>query len=322
VSSTKIAEILMTRFIHDQFAKDYLEELLSPLGEIQSPRRVAGEVRQIDVYFVPNPTATGDRSTLGLLGKLATTTALFEPFRNPATVPEICDCLLKLLEVRGELQRETNRNSRNLSDTELPKLWIITPTASVKLLSGFGATLNTDWPNGVYLMQEYLRTGIIVIHQLPRTPETLWLRILGRGNVQKQAIDELEALPGDSQIRTNALELFYQLQENLGLNQSLAEDRELVMRLRPLFQERLAEVERLAEQRGEQRGERRGEQRGKQEGRQLVVENLLRFRFGSLDEELSAIIEPLLALPPEEFTPLLVQLSREELLARFRSPNS
>jgi hypothetical protein len=296
----------MTRFIHDQFAKDYLEELLSPLGKIKSSHRVAGEVRQIDVYFVPNPTETGDRSTLGLLGKLATTTALFEPFRNPATVPEICDCLLKLLEVRGELQRETNRNSRNLSDTELPKLWIITPTASVKLLSDFSATLKADWPNGVYFMPQNLRTGIIVIHQLPKTPETLWLRILGRGNVQKQAIDELEALPVDSIIRTNALELFYQLQESLGLNQSLAvEDRELVMRLRPLFQERLAEVERLAEQRGEQ----------------LVVENLLRFRFGSLDEELSAIIEPLLALPPEEFTPLLVQLSREELLARFRESN-
>jgi hypothetical protein len=293
----------MTRFIHDQFAKDYLEELLSPLGEIQSPRRVAGEIRQIDIYFVPNPTPTGDRTALGLLGRLATTTALFEPFRNLATVPEICDCLLKLLEVRGELQRETNRNSRNLSDAELPKLWILTPTASAQLLSGFSATIKADWPSGVYFMPEYLRTGIIAIHQLPRTPETLWLRILGRGTAQKQAIDELEALPADSPLRANALELFYQLQENLGFNQSLAiEDRELVMRLRPLFQERLAEVERLAEQRGEQ----------------LVVENLLRFRFGSLDEQLSAIIAPLLALPPEEFTPLLVQSSREELLARFR----
>lgn len=296
----------MTRFIHDQFAKDYLEELLSPLGEIQSPRRVAGEVRQIDVYFVPNPTATADRNALGLLGRLATTTALFEPFRNPATPPEICDCLLKLLEVRGELQREANRNSRNLSDSELPKLWILTPTASAQLLSGFGATLKADWDSGVYFMPEYLRTGIIAIHQLPRIPETLWLRILGRGNAQKQAIDELEALPADSPLRTNALELFYQLQENLGFNQSLAvEDRELVMRLRPLFQERLAEVERQGEQRGEK----------------LVVENLLRVRFGSLDEELSAIIEPLLALSPEEFTPLLVQLSREELLARFREQN-
>ena len=180
------------------------------------------------------------------------------------------------------------------------------PTASAQLLSGFGATLKADWNSGVYFMPEYLRTGIIAIHQLPRTPETLWLRILGRGNAQKQAIDELEALPADSPLRTNALELFYQLQENLSFNQSLAvEDRELVMRLRPLFQERLAEVERLAEQRGEK----------------LVVENLLRVRFGALDEQLLAIIGPLLALSPEEFTPLLVQLSREELLARFREQN-
>ncbi|WP_414514215.1 hypothetical protein [Nostoc sp. PCC 9305] len=37
----------MTRFIHDQFAKDYLEQLLTPYGEVQAARRVAGEVRQI-----------------------------------------------------------------------------------------------------------------------------------------------------------------------------------------------------------------------------------------------------------------------------------
>ncbi len=220
--------LIMTRFIYDQFAKDYLEELLSPLGEVQSPRRVAGEVRQIDVYFVPTASPTNDPATLGLLGRLATTTALFEPFRNAATTQEICDCLLKLLEVRGELQRESNRNSRNLSEHELPKLWILTPTASVQLLSGFGANLRENWPSGVYFMPEYLRTGIIALHQLPRTPETLWLRILGRGNSQKQAIDELENLPRDSQFRATALELFYQLQENLGFNQSLpVEDREL-----------------------------------------------------------------------------------------------
>jgi hypothetical protein len=40
--------------------------------------------------------------------------------------------------------------------------------------------------------------------------------------------------------------------------------------------------------------------------------NLLRVRFSSLDDQLQAIIEPLLALPPEEFIPLLMHLSREE----------
>jgi len=45
-----------------------------------------------------------------------------------------------------------------------------------------------------------------------------------------------------------------------------------------------------------------------QEGRREVIENLLLARFGTLDEELSRVIEPLLQLPPEEFTPPAPQL--------------
>jgi hypothetical protein len=73
------------------------------------------------------------------------------------------------------------------------------------------------------------------------------------------------------------------------------------MRLEPLYQQNreLAKLE------------------GRQEGEHLVLENLLQFRFGSLNDELSAIIEPILALPPSEFTPLLMHLSKEELIARF-----
>ncbi len=55
--------------------------------------------------------------------------------------------------------------------------------------------------------------------------------------------------------------------------------------------------------------------------RTAVIENLLKIRFNSLDEKLTEIIQPMLLLSPEEFTPLLLQLSREELLARFNSEN-
>ncbi|MBD2387067.1 hypothetical protein [Cylindrospermum sp. FACHB-282] len=298
----------MTRFIHDQFAKDYLEELLSPYGEIQAPRRVAGEMRQIDVWFVPNQPP--DITKLGLLAKLTQNTAIIEPYRNPAKSGEICDCLLKLLEVRGEYQREANRNNRNLEESNLPKLWILTPTASSNILDGFGATLKADWHQGIYFLPEKLRTSVVVIHQLPRTSETLWLRVLGRGKVQEQAIDELEALSPDDPLRLITLELFYQLQENLNINQPIeAEDRELIMRLRPLYQEKLAQAE------------QRGIQQGIQQEARRVIESLLRNRFGELDAEVTAIVEPLLALPPEEFTRLLLQLSREELIARFQPLN-
>ncbi len=249
-------------------------------------------------YFLDSAQQTTDLATLGLLGKLATSPAIFEPFRNAASKEEICDCLLKLLEVRGALQREANKNKTPIQELEIPKLWILTPTASTTLLSGFRAVQGEDWLPGVHFMADYLRAAIVAIHQLPQTPETLWLRILGRGRVQEQAINELKALPSNHPFQKATLELVYNLRQNLRVNQNLEEDdRELIMRLEPLYQQ--------------------DREQAKLEGERLVVENLLQVRFGSLDNNLQAIIEPLLALPPQEFTPLLMQLSREELIARF-----
>ncbi|HIK03213.1 MAG TPA: hypothetical protein IGS40_00620 [Trichormus sp. M33_DOE_039] len=132
----------MTRFIHDQFAKDYLKQILTSYGEVQAARRVAGEVREIDVYFIPNSQPNTIPKTFGLLPQFTTTPVLFEPFRNAASITEICDCLLKLLEVRGDLQRQANCNKTRLLESELPKLWILTPAASAPVLSGFGANFN------------------------------------------------------------------------------------------------------------------------------------------------------------------------------------
>jgi hypothetical protein len=43
--------------------------------------------------------------------------------------------------------------------------------------------------------------AIVAIHQLPKTLDPLWLRILGKGRVQKQAIDDLQLLSTeDSQL--------------------------------------------------------------------------------------------------------------------------
>lgn len=118
------------------------------------------------------------------------------------------------------------------------------------------------------------------------------------GELQEQAINELKALPSNHPFQKATLELVYNLRQNLRVNQNLEEDdRELIMRLEPLYQQ--------------------DREQAKLEGERLVVENLLQVRFGSLDNNLQAIIEPLLALPPQEFTPLLMQLSREELIARF-----
>jgi hypothetical protein len=43
----------MTRFVHDKFAKDYLEELLKPYGKVEISKDILGEIKEIDVLFTP-----------------------------------------------------------------------------------------------------------------------------------------------------------------------------------------------------------------------------------------------------------------------------
>jgi len=53
---------------------------------------------------------------------------------------------------------------------------------------------------------------------------SLWLRLLGRGSTQEQAIMELQALPLNHPYQQATLELVYNLRENLRINQELEED--------------------------------------------------------------------------------------------------
>ena len=287
----------MTRFIHDQFAKDYLEELLKPFGEVQAASQLAGEIREIDVLFTPFPNQTTNTELLGLLGKLATTPAIFEPFRNPASTEEICDCLLKSLEVRGALRRAAKREQTNKTKIKIPKLWILTPTASKNIISGFSETTKPDSLPGIYYLAKSLHAAIVVIHQLPQTQETLWLRLLGRGTVQKRAIDELAALPLNQPYVKITLELLYNLQKNLKINQSSqTEDQELIMRLAPLYQK----DRELAKQ--------EGLQEGLQKEKRLII-RLLNRRIGEIDSLLIQKVQELTVEKLEELGEALLNFT-------------
>jgi len=63
--------------------------------------------------------------------------------------------------------------------------------------------------------------------------------------------------------------------------------------------------------------ERIGRQEGKQEGQKILLQSILKNRFGELDDELSSIIEPLTQMPEDEIVNLALSSSREDLLARF-----
>jgi Domain of unknown function (DUF4351) len=278
----------MTRFPHDQFAKDFLESLLSPLGEVQTSLKVSGEVREMDVYFTPNPNGK-ITSDLGLLAQCAETATVFEPFRSSVKLPQIRGCMSKLFDLHNYLIREAKKQKQpEPKEEKLPKLWILTPTLSVDLLESLGAKSDIEsWGEGVYLLSPALKTGIIVIHQLPQTPDSLWFRLLGKGKVQSQAIDEVAALPPDNPYRQNALDLLGNLKVILEARAIIEpEEQNLIMQLSPLYLEKIHAAEQV----------------GRQDERQALILRLLTKRVGTVSAEMEARVKVLsLAMLEELF---------------------
>jgi hypothetical protein len=168
---------------------------------------VPGEPQWVDVFFVP--TAQIIPSELGLLGHIAQNPCLIEPFRNQPTVDEVRSCLLKLFQVRGNYRRQAKREDTPLLEDNLPFLWILTSSASDALLEQFGTSAASDWPPGVYFSTPGLRMAIASINQLPRSDDTLLLRLLGKGRTQQEAIAEVLSFDREDPRRSSILRLLF-----------------------------------------------------------------------------------------------------------------
>ena len=96
--------------------------------------------------------------------------------------------------------------------------------------------------------------------------------------MQSQAIIELQTLPLDYPYQKATLELVYNLRENLRVNQELeADDKELTMRLEPLYQ----------------RDREQAVQEGNKQGEQRLVIRQLNHRIGEIDTSLIERIQGL-----------------------------
>ncbi|TRU96871.1 MAG: DUF4351 domain-containing protein, partial [Microcystis wesenbergii Mw_QC_B_20070930_S4] len=146
---------------------------------------------------------------------------------------------------------------------------------------------------GVYFLPQGLGTAIIVIHQLPAIPETLWLRLLGRGGTRERAIDELERLSPNNPLKSASLNLLYNLSRNLeALSKKTQEDREFIMRLAPLYQQDREQAIQEGLKRGLQQGVQQGLEQGRIQEANLVI-RLLQRRFGEIPQNLEETIRNL-----------------------------
>ncbi|WNZ44491.1 DUF4351 domain-containing protein [Leptolyngbya boryana CZ1] len=286
----------MTRQPFDEFSKQLFEALLTPYGRVTIDRTVPGEARRIDIYFEPNDSVQLDPNELGQLAQLSTSKSLFEPFRNPPTATDIRSCVSKLYFLHAELDRAAEQT---LPDSEQPQLWILASSVSDRVLNDFGGKLQEE--DGIYLFDRGWRTGLINIAELRSTEETLWLRLLGKGTTQEQAIEELLMLPENTPKRSTALDLLARWNLSIKVTETLdAEEKRFLMALSKAY----LEWERQTLATGRRQGIEQGIERGKAE----LILMQLRSRF-SLPEPLELQIQQLPIAQLDQLAIALLSLS-------------
>lgn len=299
----------MTTKPFDQFNKSLFQALLSACGQVIPNFALLGEERAIDVFFAPHPDSPPDPAELGVLALIAQKPALLEPFRSGLADEDIETCLMKLFMVNAQLR---NKNT-NIPSTIPPHLWIIAAEVSDRILTDFGGIIDPEMGEGFYKLTKGFKTTIIAVEELPTTPETLWLRLMGKGRTQEDAIADLLMLPESDVKRSSALNLLVSWRINMEIMEQVEqEERRILMALSQVYLEWEKQTKRL--------GIAEGIDQGLQQERQATIENIIQLRFGEIDQDLQVIIPQWMNLDQTEYTRLLLQLaqlSKAELIQYF-----
>ena len=192
----------------DYFVKQLVREGLSPAGRVETEAEVTPDALRIDVWFVPYAgRAHKVLAPLGLLGRMARTSCTLEPYHRTPSGDQAADCIAKHRFFCRDLARRTPRPAA-------PMQWILCSGRPSAALVGLGFRRSRRRP-GIYDGPTLTRTTIIVISELPRTRDTLLVRLMGASTTLRRAIVDVQALPADAPERRLALPILVRLRRDI-----------------------------------------------------------------------------------------------------------
>jgi hypothetical protein len=230
-----------------------------------------------------------ERARLGLLGRMAATPCIVEPFHDTPGGDAVLDCLRKQLTLRHNLLRTARKQAKqespatlrqNSGPPESPRLWILSSGRPETVLDDLAFT-PLDGSSGIWQAPRLLATFLVVMRDLPATRETLPLRLLGNGPTFRQAVRELRALPAES------WEADLLIPQLLAFSSQIFQD----------FEEdpmSYAEIDAIFDEwdrRVRQKSRKEGLEEGREQGIRQSLVDLYEARFGSIPATLRAAIE-------------------------------
>lgn len=191
--------------------------------------------------------------------------------------PQVAD-LRHLIRKQLGLHQKLCKAAKDDSLVPLP-LWIVSPGVPVQALAALSAQRVPGWPPGFYSSGPLLELWLVVLPELPSTPETRMLRLLGPPKQRLAAMHEVAALPHDDPAKQPQLEilseLIYLSKVKLESDESLSQrEKDNMTELRRQFEEWKASLR----SEGKVEGKTEGEARGKAEGRAEALLAVLQAR--------------------------------------------
>jgi hypothetical protein len=252
---------MRTRF--DQFGKQMVRSAVVSRGSVETDAEVPADTRRIDLWFMPDPACEPAPDYLGLLGRITAGPSTLEFFHNTPSGDDLADCLIKHGQFRHYL-------SLRKLPPPIPTQWVISSGRPKGGIEGLRFHRPEGWPPGIYEGPPLLWTRLVVVSELPVTPDTLLLRLLGAGQVLKQAIAELKALRTEEPARSLALPLLVRLRLEIPTDpaQRTEDDQEFLMQTQDIVET------------WRQEAIQEGVKQGVQQGECAVLLRQLRQRFG------------------------------------------
>ncbi len=181
--------------LQDILRKHVLAEALDPVADVTLEKRVAPlDEQRVDAYCELRSDAPPGSALphLQLVRRMLEVSphSMVEQYSETTSIDEVDEDIRKRYHVQHAIKKSDK-------DAQRPVLWVTSPGRPETVLEAYVGFPAPGWPDGFYCCAPGLRMWVIVLAELPKTPETRLLRMFGPPRMQLEVLQELKALAPD-----------------------------------------------------------------------------------------------------------------------------
>jgi hypothetical protein len=187
------------RLQFDELYKQLLTAAFAPADRVERNAELdALDAQKVDLLIEPRPEGDAARAQAGLPGRLfGEGPCQVEHFSSAPSTDATLESVRKLLTARRKTPRLRS--------------WLLSAGRPDTAMAELGFMPDAREVLGVYRLEPGWATGLVVLSELPEGPDTLLLRLLGRGATFRAALREFTALPSGAWLREVALPILARL---------------------------------------------------------------------------------------------------------------